>query len=217
MLGRPLGQNQRNNRLRPSVFGPARAVSQLLWPDKDRDGFLRGKARKGLWLPRISCTRHSPSAILCGFLHGKPHAVRWHDLALQEIRVRSIPVAGPLKKVLDPLPIPAYVSVIPAPRGISFSLRSIWLRFRLQLEPGAGRGDNCHRLCVFGWAAEYHPSLGGRIPQFQSNEAAATILQAAATDGSNGGRPNHPTNTGYSYHNPLVLTQVIGTSHLSYQ
>jgi hypothetical protein len=33
---------------------------------------------------------------MCGFLHGKPHAVRWHHQAPQEIRVRSTPIAKPL-------------------------------------------------------------------------------------------------------------------------
>src|ERR1700677_4582969 len=33
--------------------------------------------------------------MLCGFLHGKPHAVRWHHPAPQEIRVRSTAIAKP--------------------------------------------------------------------------------------------------------------------------
>jgi hypothetical protein len=43
--------------------------------------FFGRKPRKAMWLPRISCALHSPRAIMCGFLHGKPHAVRWHHQA----------------------------------------------------------------------------------------------------------------------------------------
>ena len=31
--------------------------------------------------------------MMCGFLHGKPHAVRWHHQTQQHIRVRSTPIA----------------------------------------------------------------------------------------------------------------------------
>jgi hypothetical protein len=37
ILGRPVCQNQRKRQTSPSVFGPPKAISQLLWPDKDRE------------------------------------------------------------------------------------------------------------------------------------------------------------------------------------
>jgi hypothetical protein len=62
-----------------SVHRPIRAVSQLLWPDKDREEWfsLEENHEKGLRSPGFPAVRHSPRAIMCGFLHGKPHAVRW--------------------------------------------------------------------------------------------------------------------------------------------
>ena len=39
--------------------------------------FLGRKPRKSLRSPGFPAVRHSPRAIMCGFLHGKPHAVRW--------------------------------------------------------------------------------------------------------------------------------------------
>jgi hypothetical protein len=59
-----------------------KAVSELLWPDRDRE------------VPGFPVTRHPLREAMCGFLRGKPHAVRWPHKAPQEIRVRSTPIAN---------------------------------------------------------------------------------------------------------------------------
>ena len=55
-----------------------RAVSQLLWFHKGREEWfsLAENHEKATWLPRISCAMHYPRETMCGFLYGKPHAVR---------------------------------------------------------------------------------------------------------------------------------------------
>jgi hypothetical protein len=56
-----------------------KAVSQLLWPDKDcEEWFSLGENHeKVLGFPGFPAVRHAARAMMSGFLHGKPHAVRW--------------------------------------------------------------------------------------------------------------------------------------------
>jgi len=51
--------------------------------------------------PGFPAARHSPRATMCGFLRGKPHAVRWHHQAPQEIRVSRISCSAALTEGND--------------------------------------------------------------------------------------------------------------------
>src|ERR1700734_4296204 len=59
--------------------GDGKAVSQLLWPDKDREEWfsLGENHEKVLGFPGFPVARYWPRAVMCGFLHGKPHAFLW--------------------------------------------------------------------------------------------------------------------------------------------
>jgi hypothetical protein len=63
-----------------------------------RSGFPWEKTTKGDVAPPDLLHAALTEGIVCGFLHGKPHAGGWRQRALQEIRVRSTPIAKPLQR-----------------------------------------------------------------------------------------------------------------------
>jgi hypothetical protein len=77
-----------------------RAVSQLLWSDKDREVWfsLAEDHEKTYRLPGFPAAKYWLREAMCGFLRGKPHEVRWTHKDPQEIRVRYTPIAKLLRR-----------------------------------------------------------------------------------------------------------------------
>jgi hypothetical protein len=81
--------------MRPGMrIGYARAVSQLLWTEKDREVWfsLGENHEKACRFPDF-LRRSTSRGQLCDFLHGKSHVVPRFHQPLQEIRVRSTSIA----------------------------------------------------------------------------------------------------------------------------
>ena len=80
---------------RPPGRWHSRALSQLLFTEKDREVWfsLGENHEKACRSPDFLRALQWPRTIMCDFLHGKSHVVPRFHQPLQEIRVRSTPIA----------------------------------------------------------------------------------------------------------------------------